>query len=51
MNYETIYGAADIENIGSNKILSKIGLQFINEFKYEDVKVNWYHLKKENYGK
>lgn len=55
MNYNTIYGAADVKNIGSNKILKKIGLQFINEFPYkfkeETVNVNWYELKKENYGK
>lgn len=51
MNYDVIYGAADIENIGSNKILSKIGLQFINEFDYKNVKVNWYELKKSDYEK
>ncbi len=51
MNFKTIYGAADVENIGSNKILQKIGLRFVNEFDYENVKVNWYELKKENYGK
>ncbi|TYP99581.1 ribosomal-protein-alanine N-acetyltransferase [Tenacibaculum adriaticum] len=51
MNYETIYGAAEIENIGSNKILQKIGLQFQNEFIYDDVKVNWYRLTREDYGK
>ena len=55
MNYETIYGAADVKNIGSNKILQKIGLQFVNEFNYQykdknTVRVNWYELKKENYG-
>ena len=51
LNYDIIYGAADIENVGSNKILQKIGLQFVNEFEYDNVKVNWYQLKKENYGK
>ncbi len=51
LNYDIIYGAADTENTGSNKILQKIGLQFVNEFEYENVKVNWYQLKKENYGK
>jgi ribosomal-protein-alanine N-acetyltransferase len=51
LNYDIIYGAADVENVGSNKILQKIGLQFINEFEYDNVKVNWYQLKKENYGK
>lgn len=50
MNYNTIYGAADVDNIGSNKILSKIGLQFVNEFTYKDVKVNWYKLNKSSYG-
>jgi ribosomal-protein-alanine N-acetyltransferase len=50
MNYDTIYGAADVENIGSNKILTKIGLQFTNEFDYKSVKVNWYELKKSGYG-
>ncbi|MBA6156129.1 GNAT family N-acetyltransferase [Tenacibaculum sp. S7007] len=50
MNYDTIYGAADIDNIGSNKILSKIGLQFVNEFTYKEVKVNWYELNKSDYG-
>ena len=51
MNYDIIYGAADVENTGSNKILSKIGLNFMNEFDYKTVKVNWYQLKKSEYGK
>ena len=50
MNYNTICGAADVENIGSNKVLQKIGLQFVNEFLYEQTRCNWYELKKENYG-
>ncbi|WP_299005560.1 GNAT family N-acetyltransferase [uncultured Tenacibaculum sp.] len=51
MNYDIIYGAADVENIGSNKILQKIGLQFVNEFGFKGVDVNWYELKKSHYGK
>ena len=51
MDYSTIYGAADIENIGSNKVLKKIGLKFINEFQFKGVVCNWYELKKEAYGK
>ena len=51
MNLDIIYGAAEIGNIGSNKILQKIGLQFVNEFKEDNELVNWYELKKENYGK
>jgi RimJ/RimL family protein N-acetyltransferase len=49
MKYDIIYGAADTKNIGSNKILTKIGLQFINEFEHENTLVNWYEVKKENY--
>ena len=49
LNYDIIYGAADVKNLGSNKILQKIGLQFVNEFNYDDTAVNWYQLKKENY--
>ncbi|WP_158839894.1 GNAT family N-acetyltransferase [Polaribacter sp. L3A8] len=51
MNYNIIYGAAEIRNVGSNKILQKIGLQFVNEFKEGNEQVNWYELKKINYGK
>lgn len=50
MNYDVIYGAAEIANIASNKVLQKIGLQFSNKFMYEGIKCNWYQLKKENYG-
>ena len=50
MKYEIINAAALIDNIGSNKILQKIGLQFVNEFTFENDKANWYELKKEDYG-
>ena len=49
LNYDIIYGAADVKNLGSNKILQKIGLQFVNEFNYDNTALNWYQLKKENY--
>ena len=50
LNYDIIYGAADIENIASNKVLKKIGLQFINKFIFKDISCNWYELKKDTYG-
>ena len=50
LNYDIIYAAAEVENVGSNKILQRIGLQFVNEFEYDNLNVNWYQLKKENYG-
>lgn len=50
MNYEKIYGCALANNIGSNKILKKIGLKFCNEFKFENELAYWYELKKTDYG-
>ena len=50
LNYNIIYGAADIENIASNKVLQKIALNFINEFALKNVKCNWYELKNNDYG-
>ena len=49
--YDVIAGIALIENIGSNKVLQKIGLQHIEDFKYEDTKASWYELKRKDYGK
>lgn len=51
LNIDTICGAAEVENIASNKVLQKIGLQFVNEFTYECGLANWYELKKEHYAK
>ena len=51
LNIETMCGAAEIENIASNKVLQKIGLKFIEDFIYEGEKINWYELKKEDYAK
>ena len=49
MNYDVIYGAADLQNLGSIKILNKIGLKFVNEFDCKNLKVSWYELKNSNY--
>jgi ribosomal-protein-alanine N-acetyltransferase len=51
LNIETMCGAADVNNIGSNKVLKKIGLNFIEEFMYNDDKITWYELNKEDYEK
>ncbi|RLD28448.1 MAG: GNAT family N-acetyltransferase [Bacteroidetes bacterium] len=50
LNIKTIFGAAEVDNMASNIVLQKIGLQFINEFHFEGVKANWYELKKEDYN-
>ncbi|KAB1158875.1 GNAT family N-acetyltransferase [Tenacibaculum aiptasiae] len=50
MKYDIIYGAAETDNIGSNKILQKIGLKYVNDFKFEGNNAKWYELKKTDYG-
>lgn len=49
--YETIAGIALVDNIGSNKVLRKIGLQYIEDFDYEGTKASWYELKLKDYEK
>ncbi|REH56081.1 RimJ/RimL family protein N-acetyltransferase [Tenacibaculum gallaicum] len=49
LNYDIIYGAAETENIGSNKILQKIGLRYVNDFVFEGHEAKWYELKKSDY--
>ena len=44
LRLDKICGAAHIENIGSNKILQKIGLRFVNKFEYDGALHNWYEL-------
>lgn len=41
-----ICAAADIDNVGSNKILRKIGLQQTEVFEFEGISHNWYELTK-----
>lgn len=49
--YEIIAGIALIDNIGSNKVLRKIGLKHKEDFVYEDTKASWYELNKQDYEK
>ena len=46
LNFKTIVGMAEVENLASNKILQKIGLNYIEDFLFEDVMVSWYELSK-----
>jgi len=41
-----VYAMADCENDGSNKILNKIGLTFIEPFDLDGIKHNWYKIDK-----
>ncbi len=46
LNFAEICAAADVQNIGSNKILSQSGMKFTETFEFEGVKHNWYRIKK-----
>ena len=48
---EVIYGIAETQNIASNRVLQKIGLQFINDFTIDGKQAKWYQLNNEDYEK
>ena len=49
MNIKSIYASAHIDNIGSRRILEKIGMQLKNEFDRNGIACVWYELyKKKN---
>lgn len=49
--YKTIAGIALIDNIGSNKVLQKIGLNYIEDFDCDDTRASWYELNITDYEK
>ena len=51
LKVEEVYAAASCQNIGSNKILQKVGLSLIETFYYEDIECNWYKIDKNDYEK
>ncbi|MCC1485449.1 GNAT family N-acetyltransferase [Winogradskyella immobilis] len=51
MKKDILFGIAETTNIASNKILRRIGLKFINDFKIDGIDAKWYELKKEDYAK
>lgn len=51
LDFNTIVGAAETGNIASNKVLKRIGLQYVEQFSLDGEIINWYELKKENHGK
>src|SRR6187402_3310583 len=50
LNANEVYGMADCENEGSNKILKKVGLKFIETFDLEGIKHNWYKIDRVEYA-
>ena len=49
LKLDEICGGAEIDNIASNKILSNVGLKFIEVFEYDSMPHNWYSLKRSEY--
>jgi len=46
MKLEKLHGIADCQNIGSNKILTKIGFNLVDTFNFDDIPCNWYTIVK-----
>lgn len=46
MGLNEIYAGAHIENIASNKVLQKVGLNFIETFEYDGAPHHWYKITK-----
>lgn len=44
MNIQTMYASANIENIGSRKVLEKMGMVTKNEFDWNGIPCVWYEL-------
>jgi [ribosomal protein S5]-alanine N-acetyltransferase len=49
LNINEIFAAAHVGNAASNKILTNIGLKFIDTFEYNGALTNWYGLNKSEY--
>lgn len=49
LNTNEVYAMADCHNDGSNKILKKIGLHFIEKFELDGIEHNWYKINKTEY--
>ena len=50
MKIKTMEAAAHTDNIASNRILQKIGMQMTEQYLEDGVSWNWYELENENYN-
>jgi len=46
---DEVYAMADCDNHGSNKILRKVGLNFIEKFDLDGIEHNWYRIDRKQY--
>ena len=51
LKLEEVFAAASCENIASNKILQKIGLNSMGTFYYEEIECKWYKIDQNDYNK
>ncbi len=51
MKLKKICAAAHVDNIGSNRVLSKVGMQLLSPFEFEGEMHNWYELDKSDWEK
>jgi ribosomal-protein-alanine N-acetyltransferase len=49
LNINEIFAAAQVDNAASNKILTNIGLKFVETFEFRGAVNNWYKLNKSDY--
>jgi|SRR6218665_491587 len=48
MRLDTIHACAVVDNVGSNKVLQKLGFQFTNEYLANKELYNWYKIEEQN---
>jgi ribosomal-protein-alanine N-acetyltransferase len=49
LNLEKITAMADCDNLGSNHVLTKAGMHFVETFMLDNVLHNWYELTRKDY--
>jgi ribosomal-protein-alanine N-acetyltransferase len=49
LNLEVLNAAAHVDNAASNRVLQKVGFQFVETFYYDTELCNWYQLEKSNF--
>lgn len=51
LELQEIFGAAHVDNMASNKILTKLGLERLNSFLYDGALHHWYKFDQKNWEK
>lgn len=49
LNATEVFALADCKNMGSNNVLTKVGLRFVEEFDVDGVTHNWYKIEKKEF--